>query len=71
MLLTCLADAGVGAEAAVIIGDTVFDVGMGVAAGVRAVGVSWGYHEVDELLAAGAAAVADDAAHLKALLDGR
>jgi phosphoglycolate phosphatase len=43
---------------------------MGVSAGVKAIGVDWGYHEADELLEAGAAAVARDAAHLKALLDG-
>ncbi len=70
MLLQCLSDAGVPAHQACIIGDTVFDVGMGVAAGVKAIGVDWGYHEADELLEAGAAAVARDAAHLKALLDG-
>ncbi len=69
MLLQCLTDAGVPATRACIIGDTVFDIGMGVAAGVTAFGVDWGYHEADELLEAGAAAVALDAAHLKALLD--
>ena len=70
MLLQCLSDAGVPAHQACIIGDTVFDVGMGVAAGVKAIGVDWGYHERQELIEAGAAAVARDAAHLKALLDG-
>jgi phosphoglycolate phosphatase len=70
MLLQCLTDAGVPAHQACIIGDTVFDVGMGVSAGVTAFGVDWGYHERQELLEAGAAAVARDAAHLKALLDG-
>jgi len=70
MLLACLADTGVGAERAAIIGDTVFDMGMGVAAGVRALGVGWGYHEAAELKAAGAAAVARDAAELAILLDG-
>jgi phosphoglycolate phosphatase len=68
MLMACLADCGVGEDRAVIIGDTVFDMGMGVAAGVRAVGVDWGYHAADELKAAGAAAVARDAGHLEALL---
>lgn len=68
MLLACLADAGVGAGEAVIIGDTVFDIGMGVAAGVRPLGVDWGYHAAAELRAAGAVAVARDAAELAALL---
>jgi phosphoglycolate phosphatase len=70
MLLQCLSDAGVTADRAFIIGDTVFDIGMGVNAGVPAIGVDWGYHEADELRAAGAAAVALDAAHLEALLRG-
>lgn len=70
MLLQCLADAGVEPEAAAIIGDTVFDMGMGEAAGVRAIGVDWGYHDPEELLAAGAIGVAGSADELKALLDG-
>jgi phosphoglycolate phosphatase len=68
MLLACLAEAGTPAEAAFIIGDTVFDMGMGVAAGVPAIGVDWGYHEAGELTAAGARAVAGNALELEALL---
>ena len=37
---------------------------MAGAAGVRAIGVSWGYHPAVELTAAGAIAVAEDAAEL-------
>jgi phosphoglycolate phosphatase len=70
MLRQCLADAGVGHDHAAIIGDTVFDIGMGVAAGVRAIGVDWGYHDAHELVAAGAVGVALDTTGLKALLDG-
>ncbi|MCG2840207.1 HAD-IA family hydrolase [Sandaracinobacter sp. RS1-74] len=70
MLRKCLEDAGVEAEAACIVGDTVFDVSMGVAAGVRAIGVDWGYHDGAELLEAGAVGVAADAAHLRALIHG-
>lgn len=70
MLLACLSDTGVVAERAVIIGDTAFDMAMGVAAGVRAIGVDWGYHDAAELLAAGAVAVAADSVHLRELLDG-
>ncbi|MEM8555820.1 MAG: HAD-IA family hydrolase [Pseudomonadota bacterium] len=49
-----------GAEAAetVMIGDTSFDMEMGQAAGLRRLGVSWGYHSVDALEAAGAEAMA-------------
>ncbi len=70
MLAACLADTGVEPESAVIVGDTVFDMGMGVAAGVRAIGVDWGYHPAADLLAAGAAAVARDTAELETLLHG-
>ena len=43
---------------AVMIGDTSYDMAMARAAGVRALGVAWGYHEAHELLEAGAEAVA-------------
>jgi phosphoglycolate phosphatase len=42
-----------------MIGDTVFDVAMARSAGAYAVGVGWGYHEPDELDAAGAHAILD------------
>jgi phosphoglycolate phosphatase len=70
MLYAALAEAGVGAGDAVIIGDTVFDMAMGGNAGVRAIGVDWGYHEAEELLAAGAVGVALDADDLRVLIDG-
>ncbi|MDE2435898.1 MAG: HAD-IA family hydrolase [Sphingomonadales bacterium] len=52
----------------VMIGDTQYDMAMARVAGVRAIGVDWGYHAPDELLAAGAQAVARDPAHLLELL---
>ncbi|HYB10176.1 MAG TPA: HAD-IA family hydrolase [Alphaproteobacteria bacterium] len=58
MLLRAMADTGVEAPACAMIGDTVFDVQMARAAGAKAVGVAWGYHDVDELEAAGAHAIA-------------
>ncbi len=70
MLRAALADAGVAEHQAVMIGDTVFDIAMGEAAGVRSIGVDWGYHDAHELIDAGAADVADDADHLLALLHG-
>ncbi len=70
MLKAALAEAGAKASQAVIIGDTVFDVMMGVRGGVRAVGVDWGYHDAGELIDAGADGVARDAAHLWELLHG-
>ena len=60
MLEAALAEAGVTASDAVMVGDTEFDMAMGVAAGVAAFGVSWGYHPVARLTAAGARLVAPD-----------
>ncbi len=54
MVETALAEAGVDARDAVMIGDTTFDIEMGRAAGVRCIGVSWGYHPVEALHDAGA-----------------
>lgn len=52
----------------VMIGDTTFDIDMARAAGVRAIGVAWGYHPPDELLAAGAVGVAGTMEELEALI---
>jgi phosphoglycolate phosphatase len=58
MALAAMADAGASGEDTIMVGDTSFDMAMGVAAGATSVGVSWGYHDPDELLAAGASIVA-------------
>lgn len=68
MVLACLRETGVGAEAAVIVGDTEFDVEMGHAAGIRAIGVRWGYHPAERL--ARADTRIDDFAQLDAALAG-
>jgi phosphoglycolate phosphatase len=68
MIETALAESGADRDAAVMIGDTAFDMAMAVNAGVRAIGVDWGYHTAQELREAGAAAVARDPVHLKELL---
>ncbi len=56
------------ADRTAMIGDTTYDILMGRAAGCRTIGVSWGYHPVDELRAAGADAVAETMEELMALL---
>ncbi len=58
MLEAALAEAMADAAQAVMIGDTAYDIMMARDAGVRAVGVDWGYHEVHELRSAGAEYVA-------------
>lgn len=59
MVLNLLRETGAAAHEAVMVGDTTFDIEMAAAAGVRSVAVSWGYHPVPALLAAGAGAVID------------
>ena len=69
MVLNTLAGLGVHPHEAVMIGDTTFDIEMARAAGVRAIGVSWGYHPVPSLRAAGASAVIDHFDLLDAALE--
>lgn len=49
MIQSALAETGIDANLAVMIGDTEFDMQMARAAGVHAVGVSWGYHDRSRL----------------------
>lgn len=70
MLLQALSETGVEARNGVMIGDTTFDMAMGKAAGMRCIGVSWGYHTVERLRDAGAQWIVDDAAELTSLFDG-
>ncbi len=55
MILAALSETGVEPQDAVMIGDTSFDMQMARAAGVQGIGVSWGYHPVQDL---------NDATHL-------
>ncbi|MBS0125634.1 HAD-IA family hydrolase [Thetidibacter halocola] len=67
MLLTCLAETGIDAGRAVMIGDTSFDIDMARAARIRSVGVTWGYHPAPHL--SGADRVVEDTAALGRVLD--
>jgi phosphoglycolate phosphatase len=68
MIDAALAESGADPVGTVMIGDTQYDMAMAVNAGVRAIGVDWGYHTAQELRDAGAEAVARDPAHLMELL---
>ncbi|MGX7896687.1 HAD-IA family hydrolase [Tsuneonella sp. HG222] len=70
MLEAAMAETGAAPETTVMIGDTTYDIAMARAAGVRALGVAWGYHAPHELIAAGAAAVARSPGEIKELIDG-
>jgi phosphoglycolate phosphatase len=66
MVQACLAETGIAADRAVMIGDTTFDMDMGRAAGVKTIGVSWGYHPTEDLQAD---VVIDDFAALPKKID--
>ncbi|MCW1383960.1 HAD-IA family hydrolase [Novosphingobium sp. KCTC 2891] len=70
MIEACLDATGVERARTAMIGDTAYDMEMAVNAGVRAFGVDWGYHHPQELMDAGAEAVAASMDGLRALLRG-
>jgi phosphoglycolate phosphatase len=59
MVEKAIADAGAAPQTTIVVGDTSFDMAMAVAAGAVGVGAAWGYHEAEELIEAGAVAVAE------------
>lgn len=69
MVLNCLAATSVDARAAVMIGDTEFDMEMAKAAGCRRIGVSWGYHSVKRLRDGGAEHIVESFGELEDVLD--
>lgn len=69
MLEAALFEAGARASEAVVIGDTSFDMQMAYAARVPAVGVSWGYHSSEDLIATGARSVASTMDELRQALE--
>ena len=71
MVQQALADAGACAEQSFVVGDTSFDMAMAAAAGTTPIGAGWGYHEAEELLAAGAVAVAERPLDVLRLLEER
>ena len=71
MLRAAIEDALADPAETVMIGDTVYDIEMAKTAGVRAIGVAWGYHRAEELLAAGAEGVAETTLELQEMLDAR
>lgn len=54
MLQMAMQKAGVSAARTAMVGDTVHDMRMARAAGVKAIGVAWGYHDSADLREAGA-----------------
>ena len=60
---------GVEPSRTLVVGDTEYDVQMAKSAGAQALGVSYGVHEPERLLACGASGCLDDIAELLAWLD--
>lgn len=69
IVLDAIAETGGSPSATYIVGDTTFDMQMAYNAGVQAIGVAWGYHAPDSLLAAGAAAIVRRFSEIPALID--
>ncbi|NLS05217.1 HAD-IA family hydrolase [Rhizobium sp. P32RR-XVIII] len=58
MVTECCDEAGMSPADAIVVGDAIYDMQMAKAAGAKAIGVSWGYASVDDLIAGGADAIA-------------
>ena len=67
MLENAMADTGARPVDTVLVGDTTFDMEMAGNAGVRAIGVDWGYHRPNALSAAGADVIISSLTALNAL----
>lgn len=68
MIERALQETGAEPAQTVMIGDTTFDMLMARNAGVRGIGVGWGYHRGSALIDSGASALAEDFAQLWDLL---
>jgi phosphoglycolate phosphatase len=68
MIAQALADFGIPAREAAMVGDRRFDIEGAHANGVRAIGVEWGFGSREELLKAGADAIVADPRELAAAL---
>lgn len=68
MVLECCEQSGIEPYNALVIGDSIYDMQMAIAAGARAIGVGWGYHQQSQLVDAGAHEIADNASHLETLI---
>jgi phosphoglycolate phosphatase len=69
MIVTALSETGLAPAAAVMIGDTSYDIVMARAAGVKAAGVAWGNHPADQLRRAGAHTISNDFKELELYLE--
>lgn len=64
MLEQAMADVGAAPHETVLVGDTTYDIVMARSARAHGLGVTWGYHAVEELRQAGAAALVEAFEHV-------
>ena len=69
MVDRAIAETGASRAQTVMIGDTTYDIDMGRNARVKTIAVSWGYHALADLVAAGADATVDGFGDLDAAID--
>ena len=67
-MIRYLLDQTGGAENAIMVGDTEFDVIGAKAHGIPTIGVAWGYGKVEDMLRAGAVSIAANPEELLTLL---
>lgn len=70
ILFDAMAETGAAPQSTIMIGDTTFDIAMAAQARALSIGVAWGYHEVDELVDAGAPRIAGDFVDLPDIIAG-
>jgi phosphoglycolate phosphatase len=70
MVLECIRETGADPDQTWVIGDAIFDMQMARAAGTTAIGVSWGYHQSDDLIASGAHGILSTPGDFLPLLTG-
>ena len=69
MIEQAMRETGADVADTIMVGDTTFDIEMAERAGVRSLGVAWGYHPPEELREAGAHRVASDYEELTDLIE--
>jgi phosphoglycolate phosphatase len=69
MVLAAMSETAAVPMDTVMIGDTTYDIEMALGAGASSIGVTWGYHPIEALQAAGAHHVSADCAELERALE--
>lgn len=68
MILQACAATGHAPGTTIMVGDSSYDMAMARAAGARAIGVAWGFQPRENLVEAGAEAIAEDFDHLREMI---